>query len=172
MYPGWRVRIYHNVTRGNEEVRVFIDRTQTFWRCGGNSVNISAPRTFLICAMSILYRGWTNGTPRNHMECFGGCRYLLIMKMFPLFQPQPWNNPSPATWGPNCPEVSVKGSWWLPNSKYCHYNQHAHWRMPFQERVREAVGEWERSDKQFHVRQKMGSDHWIAMSLSMSVMVL
>ena len=30
MYPGWRVRIYHNVTRGNEEVRVIIDRTQTF----------------------------------------------------------------------------------------------------------------------------------------------
>ena len=66
-----------------------------------------------------------------------------------------WNNPSPtpATWGPNCPGVSVKGSWRLPYSKYCHYNQHAHWRMLFQERVREAVGQWERSDKQFHVRE-------------------
>ena len=82
-----------------------------------------------------------------------------------------WNNPSPtpATWGPNCPEVSVKGSWWLPNSKYCHYDQHAHWRMPLQERVREAVGEWERSDKQFHVRQKMGFDYWVAMSVRLMV---
>ena len=96
------------------------------------------------------------------------------MKMFPLFQPQPWNNPSPtpATWGPNCPEVSVKGSWWLPNSKYCHYDQHAHWRMPFQERVREAVGEWERSDKQFHVRQNMGSDYWVAMSVRLQLWCL
>lgn len=54
MYPGWRIRIYHNVTRKNEEVHIHMImefKPVPSCRFGVNSVNISVPRTFLICVM-------------------------------------------------------------------------------------------------------------------------
>ena len=54
MYPGWRIRIYHNVTRENYEVLQFLhfdNRGKSQSRCGGNSAITSAQRTSLISVM-------------------------------------------------------------------------------------------------------------------------